>query len=99
MDGAPGRSLGDPSPGRSRRDDKQKDVGSGRQLFRCGWLGGCFFFGLCVRWLIEVVEVEDRVEHQIVAADRLSAIDRVVCEEKYIARAEVCVHYDCMLGD
>lgn len=54
---------------------------------------------LVLRLMGQVIKVQDRVEHQGITPHRLSAIDRVVCKQKHIAFAQVCIHNDGMLGD
>jgi hypothetical protein len=52
-----------------------------------------------VQLTTQLVEIEDGVEDQVVAADGLTAVDGVVGEEKNVARAKVRVDYDGVLGD
>ena len=59
--------------------------------------------GLLLFWrgffVFEVLEVEDGVEDQRVAADGFAAVDGVVAEEQHVALAEVCIDDDGVFGD
>src|SRR3954469_7797085 len=42
---------------------------------------------------VEVVEVQERIEHERIAADRLAAIHWIVAEQHYVALAHRRVHH------
>jgi hypothetical protein len=69
----------------------------------CGALGSLSYdyisHRLRLRLMSQVIEVQDRVEHQRITSHRLSAIDRIVGKQQNIAFAQMRVHDDGMLGN
>ena len=47
----------------------------------------------------EMIEIQDCIEDQRVAPYRFAAVHRVICEQEYIAVAQVRIHDDGMFRD